>query len=167
VVIDVDRARNRVRATASGATALVEGANVALAAAGDDERRAAGARALLADAGTERVVARTPDFVVVDARESIAVVDARAVVRLVAPRGVAREATAGTLAVQLARLLDETTTYGDVGRALPDVWLLAGARTVEFSGLADADDIATLATEDIAGMAGDTPLALIAIPKRA
>lgn len=166
VVLEIDRARNRVRAAASGATALVEGAD-ARAGASEDERRAAAARALRADALTLREAARTPAFVVVEANRTLAVVDERAVVRLIAPRATVALTTAGALATALANAIEAGTTYGDVGRALPDLWLLAGARIVELCGLAAAADATGLAADDIAGLAPDALVAIISAPRRA
>jgi N-methylhydantoinase A len=164
VTLDVDRARSVVRAVASGATALVEGA-AARAAASDDERLAAAALALHANAAA--IAVRTPSFLVISGERALAIVDARAVVRLVAPRGVAFFTTAGALARTLAAAIEEHTTYGDVGRAPPDLWLLVGARAIEFVGIADPEAAAALAHEEIAGLPADEPLALVAIPQRA
>jgi N-methylhydantoinase A/oxoprolinase/acetone carboxylase beta subunit len=166
VVVEVDRARNRVRATASGATALVEGGNAAVVA-GDDDRVAAGARALRAAPGEAQVAARTPAFLVVAANRALAVVDERAVVRLIAPRASVLRATAGTCLRAIAAAIEEHTAYGDVGRALPDVWLLAGARIVELCGLLDADGATALAAADVAGLPDETPVAIVTLVKRA
>jgi len=164
VTLDVDRARNRVRAVASGATALVEGA-VARASADDAERLASAVRALGAPEGA-RIAVRTPSFTIVAGPRALAVVDERAVVRLIAPRGVAFAATGGTLARTLATAIEEHTTYGDVGRAPPDLWLLVGARAIELCGINDADAAVALARDEIAGLTPDEPLALVVIPKR-
>ena len=140
VVLEVDRARNRVRAAASGATALVEGATRAPVRARPNalplrrarcapSRRSARRRA---HAGVHRR----------RANRALAVVDERAVVRLIAPRAAVALTTAAGLATALAATIEEHTTYGDVGRALPDLWLLAGARIIELTGLTNAEDAA-------------------------
>lgn len=163
VVLDVDRARNRVRATASGATALVEG-SASVATASDDERRTAAERALRTAAST--LPARTPEFTVFAAGRALAVVDARAVVRLTLPRGAAYAVPAAAALAQLERAIEEHTVYGDVGRALPDLWLLAGARMTEFAGLSDAGGAAALVRDELAGRAPDALVAIVAAPKR-
>ncbi len=165
VVVEVDRSSNRVRATASGATALVEGA-VAASPAGDDERIAAAARALRAGTSA-RVVTRTAAFLVVEANRTLAIVDERAVVRQIVPRGVAIAAMASTATATIALTIDDLTAYGDVGRALPDVWLLAGARIVELCGLLDAESACALATDDLAGLPADAVVAIVAAARRA
>jgi N-methylhydantoinase A len=166
VVIDIDRSRNRVRASASGATALVEGAN-AVAAASEGERLAAAQRALRVDAAGARVVTQTPGFLAVEGKRSVAVVDARGVVRLIAANAAVSLTSAERLETAIAAAIEEFTTYGDVGRALPDLWLLVSARIVELTGLSDTASALALAADDIAGLPADTPVAIVAMPKRA
>ncbi len=166
VVVDIDRARNRVRATASGVTALVEGANVALTLAGDEERLAAAERAVRGN-GPARIAVRTPSFVLVSIGTTIAVVDDRAVVRIVAPGGIGYATSREHCAATVRAVLEEHTAYGDVGRVLPDLWLLVGARTVELAGLIDAESALALLADDVAGSTDDESLAIVAIPRRA
>jgi N-methylhydantoinase A len=166
VVVEIDRSRNRVRASASGATALVEGAN-ATAVATEEDRLAAAANALRAGADGACVVAQTSSFTVVEANRSLAIVDERAVVRLIAPRGIVTLTAAGALPRALAETIDTHTAYGDVGRALPDLWLLVGARIVELTGLADAESAAALATDDASGLPDDATIAIVAVVRRA
>jgi len=163
VVIDIDRSRNRVRASASGATALVEGA-AAVAIASADERLAAARRALRSDA---QIIARTPGFIVVEGNRSAAIVDERAVVRLIVARAAVSVVPAGRLERALAAAIEDHTTYGDVGRALPDLWLLVGARIVELTGLTEAAGAAALAADDVAGLPEDAVVAIVAVRKRA
>jgi N-methylhydantoinase A/oxoprolinase/acetone carboxylase beta subunit len=166
VVVEIDRARNRVRAVASGATALVEGA-AAAASATEEERVAAAARALHAGGAPVRLVARTPAFLVAEANRTLAIVDERAIVRQIVPRGVVTVTTAGTAAAAIAATIEDLTAYGDVGRALPDLWLLAGSRIVELCGLSDADAACALAADDLSGLGADAPVAIVALPRSA
>ncbi len=166
VVVEIDRSRNRVRASASGATALVEGAT-ARTVATEEDVRAAAAKALRADPYRVRAVAQTASFTVIEANRSLAVVDERAVVRLIAPRGIVELTAAADLARALAATIDAHTAYGDVGRALPDLWLLAGARIVELTGLADAESAIALAMDDVSGLPDDAIIAIVAVERRA
>jgi len=166
VMVEVDRSRNRVRASASGATALVEGGN-AVAAATEADRLAAASRALRSDAAGTRIAARTPAFIVAEANRTLAVIDERGVVRLIVPRGSVTLSSAARLPVALAATIEEHTSYGDVGRALPDLWLLVGARVVELTGLAYAEDAAALANDEIRGLPDDSVTAIVAVAKRA
>jgi len=166
VVVEVDTARNRVRATASGATALAEGAQQPVAV--DD---AAGVRAaaehLHAAPDDVRLVSRTSALnVFASARES-AVVDARGVVRLVLPGAIAYAQPARDVERVLVRAIDDHTAFGDVGRALPDVFVLRGARLAELAGMAEASQIAGLVADELDGVDPDETVVLLLVPKRA
>ncbi len=166
VVMEVDTARNRVRATASGATALVEGAQQT-AVASEAQQLAAAATQLRATPGDARIVAHTGALLVAASERETAVVDERGVVRLVLPRAFAYPVRAGAVERALAKALDAHTTFGDVGRSLPDVFLLRGSRIAEFAGMAEAAQIAGLIGEELAGVDGDEPIVFLAVPKRA
>jgi N-methylhydantoinase A len=166
VVVEVDTARNRVRATASGATALVEGAQSAGALA-EPARIAAAAEHLRVAVEAVRVVARTAGLAVVASATESAVVDERGVVRLVLPGALATTVRAGQVAAALPALIDEHTTFGDVGRALPDVFVLRAARIGEFAGMAEAAQIAGLAQDELAGVDPAEPVVVVTVPKRA
>ena len=67
----------------------------------------------------------------------------------------------------LARAIDEHTAFGDVGRALPDVFLLRGGRIGEFTGMAEAVQIAGLVRDELAGVDDAEEIVLVIVPKRA
>jgi N-methylhydantoinase A/oxoprolinase/acetone carboxylase beta subunit len=166
VVIEVDTARNRVRASASGATALVEGAQSAVDV-GDEVRLAAAAAHLrIAPSDVSKVAATEGLEILASARES-AVVDARGVVRLILPGAHARTVRCADVSTALARAIDDDTTFGDVGRALPDVFVLRGSRIGEFAGMAEAAQIAALVRDELAGVDDDERVVILTVPKRA
>jgi N-methylhydantoinase A len=166
VVVEVDTARNRVRATASGATALVEGAQ---AVASVDETAQLAAAMAHVRGGREgvRLVARTRALAVIASAAESAVVDERGVVRLVLPGAVTFATRAAAVGPTLVRAIDEHTAFGDVGRALPDVFVLCGSRIAEFAGMAEAPQIAGLVADELAGAADDEVVLLVVVPKRA
>jgi N-methylhydantoinase A/oxoprolinase/acetone carboxylase beta subunit len=164
VVIEIDTRRNLVRATASGATAAT--AQSARAEAGEGERRAAVARAAHASVGEVVCVAQAGllEACIVRRRnvDDVYIVDGSGVVRLVAPNAfVCRCGVAGLEAV-LRRVLDDATSFGDVGRALPDVHLAYGSRVADLGALAEADHVIALATEELRGLEPATPVLIIA-----
>jgi N-methylhydantoinase A len=165
VVVEVDTARNRVRATASGATALVE-RDAVTATAGDEERINTAAEHLRAARDAVWIVAQTTTLAVIASERAAAVVDERGVVRLVLPSARVRSIRRGQLAAVLARAIDEDTTYGDVGRALPDLFVLRRSRIAEFTGMADADQLAALAEEELAGVDDEEPIVVLTVPRR-
>lgn len=166
VVLEVDRTRNRVRATASGATALIEGAQGSEIAS-EAERCEAAARALHCALEQINVSARTPQFTVFAGPQSVAIVDERAIVRVIAPRAAAYESSAGEAPTTLVRAIEAQATYGDVGRALPDVWMILSARLIEWSGVADPETLVALARDELASYEPSTPLVIVAAAKRA
>ncbi len=103
---------------------------------------------------------------IASARES-AVVDARGVVRLVLPGAFAYATRGAGVDRSLAKAIDEHTAFGDVGRSLPDVFMLRAGRIAEFTGLAEAAQIAGLLHEELAGSDDNEPVVLLVVPKRA
>ncbi|HYZ15222.1 MAG TPA: hydantoinase/oxoprolinase family protein, partial [Candidatus Acidoferrum sp.] len=166
VVVEIDTARNRVRATASGATALVEGAHHGGAA--DEATRLEAARShLRGPLDRSRPTLRTTGLLVVASAKETAVVDERAVVRLVLPGAVGRRVRAADLPATLPSLIEAHTTFGDVGRALPDVFLLRGARIGEFTGMAEAAQIGGLIEDELAGVDPAEDVVILLVPKPA
>ncbi|HZX67289.1 MAG TPA: hypothetical protein VFE70_00320, partial [Candidatus Elarobacter sp.] len=89
------------------------------------------------------------------------------VVRLILANARARTVRCGEIAAVLERAIDDDTTFGDVGRALPDVFVLRGARIGEFAGMAEAAQIVALAQDELAGVDADERVVVITVPKRA
>jgi N-methylhydantoinase A/oxoprolinase/acetone carboxylase beta subunit len=165
VVVEVDTARNRVRATASGATALVEGAQSASVDAAT--RRAAAAQHLRADAAALQLLAQTHALAVYAVGRRCAVVDERGVVRILLTDARVTMLRAGAVEAALPTLIDDATTFGDVGRALPDAFVLRGARIGEFSGLGEVGQLVALIGDELTGVDADQPVVLLTVPKRA
>ena len=140
VEVEIDPQRNRVRATASGATALVESA--AGAAYGPDERRATAAQSLRCDAIATRdgraharahrvrTVARArcpPAARALDPRRARARRWRRDTTRSDRP-AMRRDDGRASSADRVRDGVEGATHFGDVGRALPALYLLRGVR---------------------------------------
>jgi N-methylhydantoinase A len=169
VTVDIDRARNRVRATASGATALVERAS-ASAAVDETERRRIAAVFLGAEPPAAPLLAGS--FAIYSAPRSrggaaVCIIDARGVLRALVPGAHVVASTAGGLAESLGAAFERYTRFGDVGRALPDVRIAYAARIADFSGVADVDQAVALAREEVAGCDPAAVVAVIAAPRSA
>ena len=121
VSVEIDSQHNRVRATASGATAMVEAA--AAPSALHIEREG----------------------------ELVRIVDARGVVRLALGGARVTLATVGTLDRRLEAAMESATSFGDVGRALPELYLLHHGRIADFSGLGSIEQARALVREEVAG----------------
>lgn len=172
VAIEIDPQRNLVRATASGASELAESAAHRIES--DDQLALAAAGLFQSDPAQLRRVAATDALVVFERTRNVrgrfgrsrSVRDLRVVDRTGVGRLALRDAfvcqTRADAALDALRIaVEEATAFGDVGRALPDIYVLHGARIADFSGLASAEQAAALAEEELTGRAPDGPVVIV------
>jgi len=178
VEVEIDAQRNRVRATASGATALVESA--ALSVCSENERRAAAAASMRCDPSELEVVELTPSLRAYQRRmqqrkamgrtcevREVRVMDDRGAIRLAVRNPVVLPTTSSDLASQVRNAIERATTFGDVGRAFPALYVLRANRIAAFEGLTSAEQAAALATEECDGCAPDERIALLLVAREA
>jgi N-methylhydantoinase A/oxoprolinase/acetone carboxylase beta subunit len=158
-VVEIDSQRNIVRATASGATELAETA--AHGTLDEDARLAAAARLMRAAVADVRAVARTPGLTVYESGAMLRVLDRGGVGRLTLRDGVVRVTAAGCAAEDLREAIEDATAFGDVGRAMPNLYVLHGARIADYSGLLSAEQAVALAEEELAGREPGAPVLII------
>jgi N-methylhydantoinase A/oxoprolinase/acetone carboxylase beta subunit len=179
VTIEIDPQRNLVRATAQGATpAGTRDANVVDEAA-PEQCAAAAAFALHAGLEDVALIERAGGMSVYGRRrvparglrawfaapargEDLAVVDRRGVVRSIARGAVLHTLAAADMEAAIAALLERTTAFGDVGRALPSVTLAYGDRLAQLGSFADPAQIVSVAVEEVRGLDPATPVLAIA-----
>ncbi|MBV8374442.1 MAG: hydantoinase/oxoprolinase, partial [Candidatus Eremiobacteraeota bacterium] len=159
VALEIDPRRNLVRATASGATELAQGA--AVPARDENERRAAAAKTLQRNGAELDAIALTRHLLAYRCVRDYAVVDERGVVRQVVRNAAVVRTSAGEIKSRVRRAVERATRFGDVGRELPKLYLVCGARVAAYEGLASAEQAASLATEELAGCKPDEPVALL------
>ena len=158
-VVEIDAQRNIVRATASGATELAETAAHGVL---DEEARLAVAARLMRAARSEvRAVARTPGLTVFESGRVLRVLDRGGVGRLTLVDGTVRVTAAGCAGEDLRDAIEDATAFGDVGRAMPNLYVLHGARIADYSGLISADQAVALAEEELAGREPDAPVLIL------
>jgi N-methylhydantoinase A/oxoprolinase/acetone carboxylase beta subunit len=121
VSVEIDAQHNRVRATASGATAMVDAAA----------------------APSALHVERSGDLV--------RIVDERGVVRLVLRGASVTETTVRDLDRAVAEAMEAATSFGDVGRALPELYVLHHGHIADFSGLGSIEQARALVREEVSG----------------
>jgi hypothetical protein len=97
----------------------------------------------------------------------VRVVDERGVVRLAVRGATFERVAAGEIETRVRNAIEAATRFGDVGRALPALYLLRGARVAAFDGLASGDQGVALALEEADGCDAQEMLALITVPKPA
>jgi len=179
VQVEIDPRRHLVRAAAAGTAELRRGGGVA-GVADEATRRAAAARSMQCDPGDVSCVASSGGLEVYEARTQarpwyrlgrrdltpIRVVDSTGVVRLQRQDAVIRRSTAGVVEEVLRALLTELADFGDAGRTIPDVHLLAGTRLIALSGLGDDARMLGLAAVEMRAYAPEHPVVIIATRRR-
>ena len=165
VQVEIDSQRNLVRATASGATEIAESA--ALPVATESERRAAAARSMRCEPGEMREVALTDRLYGYERFPDVRVVDERGVVRLALRDAAIVRAPAADVEARVRQAVEAGTRFGDVGRAVPALYVLRGARLAAFEGLAGGEQGVALACEEIEGCDGREIVALITVARQA
>ncbi|MFN0108090.1 MAG: hydantoinase/oxoprolinase family protein, partial [Blastocatellia bacterium] len=179
VQVEVDKRRNLVRAIAMGTTELRrrdEGQTVS----SFDQCRQAAARSMRLPVDEAALVAETSGYLVftgeqqaisffglfTSRRQLLRVVDRTGVVRLQRDDALVRATTLGAVKEELEKAVDALTDYGDAGRAIPDIFVLYGARIANFSGLAELDQVIALAEVELRSIDEATKLVVIACPKQ-
>ncbi len=180
VQIEVDTRRNVVRATAFGTTELKQ--SDARASLLDMEGcRASAARSMRVELHEAKLAGETAGLYVFTAtkearaffglfktkRTLARVTDRTGVVRLQRADARVSASKVEAIARDLERVITQLTDFGDAGRALPDVNVLVGARIINLSGLADAEQAVALAQTELESLPPDEPLVIVAAPKGA
>ncbi|HVR47450.1 MAG TPA: hydantoinase/oxoprolinase family protein [Candidatus Binatia bacterium] len=178
VEVEIDTQRSRVTAAASGATALLESA--AGGTASEDERRLAAAQSLDCDpaqlepleltdslSGYARSTMQRGRFGRVRTARDVRVLDERGVVRLALRDPVLVRTTAGEIEARVRAAIESATEFGDVGRALPALYVLRGGRIAAFEGLTSAEQAAALAAEETEGCRPDEGVTLLLVARSA
>jgi N-methylhydantoinase A/oxoprolinase/acetone carboxylase beta subunit len=179
VQVEVDKRRNLVRATAMGTTELrkQDGQRRDLPmeacreAAARSMRIAPNEVALAAETGghfvfTGQSESRAFFGMLSSRRPLLRIVDRTGVVRLQRGASLVSAAPLARIPEELARVIDQLTDYGDAGRAIPDLFLLYGARIANFSGLADLDQVVALADVELRSLDPTMHIVVVACPKQ-
>jgi hypothetical protein len=169
--VEIDPQRNLVRATASGASELAESAAHRIET--EEELRTHAARLMRGSIDEVRLIAQTDALHVYERTRSmhsrfrrrvvrdLRVLDKTGVGRLALRDAFVCQATAAQALDVLRAAVEEATAFGDVGRALPDIYVLHGARIADFSGLAAAEQAVALAAEELEGRAPNAPVVIL------
>jgi N-methylhydantoinase A len=178
VEVEIDTQRNRVCATASGATALVESA--AGTTCSEPERRSAAAQSLRCDSDELEWIGLTSALSAYRRRVKLSgrfgrsrevcdlrVIDERGAVRLALRNPTLALTTVGEIGPRVRQAIENATQFGDVGRALPALYVLRGGRIAAFEGLSSADQAVALASEETEGCEDGETVALLVVPRSA
>lgn len=168
VEVTVDPQTNTVRAVATGATELRT--QDRSHRADDTERLRAAAASLKTDPAAVHVLAGTAAHTVYGTethrrlrptRRPIRIVDVDGVVRHHAADAHVETTTVAGAPEVLARLVGESTSYGDGGVRAPALRLLLGARIADLSGILDPQPLLALARSELRARAADEPVVAV------
>ncbi|MFN0122689.1 MAG: hydantoinase/oxoprolinase family protein [Blastocatellia bacterium] len=178
VQVEVDKRRNLVRATAMGTTEMRrrEGERQEQT---PDQCREIAARSMRVEVADTQLAAETNGLLVFTAtqksraffgllssrRDQLRVLDRTGVARLQRGAASVRTTVLARLGEDMTQMADLMTDFGDAGRAIPDIFILYGARIVNFSGLAQLDQALALAEVEFRNLDPATRMAVIACPK--
>ena len=161
VTVEIDAQQNRVRATASGATAMVEQASGSTTT---PEHRYAIAAHLMHVAETEvQRVELTPLLDAFSTGRDTRILDERAIARMALRDATIVRCTAETFARVFSDAIESATIFGDVGRELPAVYIVHGGHIANLCGLNRLDQALALGEEEIRGRSGDEPIAILTV----
>jgi len=99
--------------------------------------------------------------------EDVCVVADDGVVRLILERAAVRTTLVRDAAATLERAIEEQTAFGDVGRALPEIFLVYGRRIADLGSLAEPAQVIGLAAEELRGLEDDRRIAIVSAPRLA
>ncbi len=175
VRVEVDRQRNILQATATGASeirearedkgsemteeALREVAVLSLGMAAERVQLAGRADGFRVFRGVEPV--RRLGGLWRGKREGIRVVDTEGVIRLRRTRGRVLESTAGVIGGELSGAVADETAYGDAGQVVPDVFLLHGGRIANFTGITQVEHVSKLAMDELQGASDEDSVVVL------
>jgi hypothetical protein len=173
--VEVDTRANIVRATAYGAAGLHK-SKEARQTLTEPERVELAARSMKVEHQKIKILAKTAYFEVFAAEtverrlfgllpstvQTLRTLDDKGIIRLNTKDGVVKTTTVAEADKVLLELAEEHAHYGDAGRIVPNMMLLAGARIVDLSGMADPAQIATLARTELLMFPPEMPAIVIA-----
>ena len=178
VQIEVDTRRNLVRATAFGTTELRKDDNTK--AITPHDCRASAARSLQVDVSSVQLLGQTGSLYVFGVEQqsstffglfrkrqsAVRVTDKTGVVRLQRSDAGVYATEVAAVTTELEQIITSLTDFGDAGRSLPDIHLLAGSRIINLSGLAEMEQALALAQTELDNRPGDEPVVIVACRKQ-
>ncbi len=175
VHVEVDARSNTVRATASGAATLTE-ARETRQLLSAQKRLELAAGSMRVEPDKVKIIAENEHFHVYSApvigrglgrmlqagRTALRVIDRKGVVRLQFQNAAAKVTAARDSERCLSALAEENATYGDAGRIIPNMLLLAGPKIIDLSCVMDMSQVLTLSRVEIESVPQDEDVIAIA-----
>jgi N-methylhydantoinase A/oxoprolinase/acetone carboxylase beta subunit len=167
VTVEIDRATQRVRATASGAVELRARGDAGVMVEG--EARGIAARSLGVAFAAVTLAAATAMVRVYTTGDTVPgplrVIDAEGRVRVQRSRGLVRAGTAAEAVALIDTLWREALGHGRDTAYAPGLVLIVDRHVIDFSGVDTAPQVIALAASELDGVAPTAPVAIIALPR--
>ncbi len=175
VHIEIDTRTNVVRATAVGATSMTGDTDVKQASS-PEERIELVAGSMRVDKDQIKLDVNGKFFQVYSADRvedkflgllkhhlrSLRILDHTGAIRLQFKNAAFKECTVDTADRTINALIEEHSEWGDAGKVIPDMVLLAGAKIVDLSGLLDSHQVVALARAEMENVPRDAQIVAIA-----
>ncbi|HEY9774022.1 MAG TPA: hydantoinase/oxoprolinase family protein [Planktothrix sp.] len=175
VQVEVDTRTNTLRATAFGATSMQE-TKESRKSLSDEERLKMLAGSMRVSADQIKIRGDTGFFQVYQAdwteqkllgllrtkMSALRVLDSAGSIRLQSRNADTSITTASKAESELARLSDSHALWGDAGKVIPDMLVLAGPKIIDLSGLLNIEQILALAKIELEHVRPDAPVVVIA-----
>jgi N-methylhydantoinase A/oxoprolinase/acetone carboxylase beta subunit len=174
VFIEVDSKKNLVRATATGTTEL-RAKNRVAARLTPEELIAIGAASMHVSVGEVQLEVKTDDFAVVQGKLThtqffgfskkikypVRILNSEGVVRIQCADGVVIKSRVKDCAQDIGHFISRLTAYSEGGERIPQVYMLIGARLIDFSKLMNKDQVLSLQAMETAGLDEENPLTIV------
>jgi N-methylhydantoinase A/oxoprolinase/acetone carboxylase beta subunit len=174
VTIEVDAQTQRVRATAMGASEMR--AQDLLKDVSEEEARAVAAKSMGIAEDAVQLAGATEAVRVFQGsveqrkwrffrktRKPVRAVDREGVIRVQRADGAVLSSTAGNALTHLKQAWEGATIYNGDAVITPDLFMVAGRRVVDLSGINSLEQARAVARSELDGMAGDAPVVLITV----
>lgn len=174
VHIEVDSRMNIVRATACGSTSL-EASQNGKQSLSAKQKIALAAESMRVSPETVTTSAKTEQFTVYRApaakrifglfnrkNNSLRVIDESGTLRLQIKNGLAETVSAGRASEAIAQIGEDHAHYGDAGKIVPRMMILAGSKIIDLSGLLSVGQMQALATIELELLPKETNVIVLA-----
>lgn len=173
--VEIDSRTNVIRATAFGATSMTENKD-ARKALSDSEKIELIAQSMRTKAELVKLNAETKFFRIYTAEwtqthfgglinnkmQAVRVMDSAGSIRLQIQNGVARVSSADLAETAISAIAEEHSVWGDAGKVIPDIMILAGPKIIDLSGLLNVEHVNTLAKAELNELPRNTEVVILA-----
>lgn len=173
--VEIDSRTNVIRATAFGATSMTENKD-ARKALSDEEKIELIAQSMRTKQELIKLSAETKFFRIYTAEwtqshfgglinnkmQAVRVMDSAGSIRLQIQNGVARTSSADQAESAISAIAEEHSVWGDAGKVIPDIMILAGPKIIDLSGLLNVEHVNTLAKAELNELPRNTEVVILA-----